>query len=122
MTRIEAGAEREALLARLEGVLEQARVQRRTMTYLEVADALAIEAPQRIHKTTRLVEILLKRDSEAGRPIRSALVVSRARAGRPAPGFFDRAVRLGLFDGKDPDGFHDRLLADLFESCDGEGR
>lgn len=106
--------QREALLGRLAAVLEQARVQRRTLTYLQVADALAIDAPQRIHKTTRLIEILLNEDARAGRPIRSALAVSRIRNGRPAPGFFDRARRLGLFDGNDPEGFHDRLLGELF--------
>lgn len=114
MTQVASGSDRELLLARLAAVLDEARVQRRTLTYLEVADALAIESPQRIHKTTRLIEILLKRDHEAGRPIRSALAVSRGRGGRPAPGFFDRAKRLGLFDGTDPEDFHDRLLAELF--------
>jgi hypothetical protein len=116
MAGIGAGGEREELLGQLGALLDQARVQRRTMTYLDVADALAIEGPHRIHKITRLVEILLKRDSENGQPIRSALVVSRTRAGRPAPGFFDRAARLGLHDGSDPDGYHDRLLAELFNS------
>ncbi len=106
---------RERLLERLSALLDQARVQRRTLTYLEVADALAIPSPQRIHKTARLVEILLKRDAEAGRPLRAALVTSRTRPGRPAEGFFDRARRLGLFDGRDPDHFHDALLAELFD-------
>jgi hypothetical protein len=105
---------REQLVARLAALLDQARVQRRTLTYLEVADALAMPPPKRIHKTARLVEILLKRDAEAGQPLRAALVTSRARPGRPAEGFFDRAQRLGLFDGTDPDGFHDRLLERLF--------
>ena len=114
MAGIGAGREREEVLERLGALLDQARVQRRTMTYLEVADALAIEPPHRIHKTTRLIEILLNEDARAGRPIRSALAVSRIRNGRPAPGFFDRARRLGLFDGNDPEGFHDRLLGELF--------
>jgi hypothetical protein len=105
---------RERLLERLAALLDQARVQRRTLTYLEVADALAMPPPRRIHNTARLVEILLKRDAEAGHPPRAALVTSRARPGRPADGFFDRARRLGLFDGKDADRFHDALLAELF--------
>jgi hypothetical protein len=33
----------------------------------------------------------------------AALVISKARGGTPAPGFFDRARRLGRFAG-DPDG------------------
>jgi hypothetical protein len=107
--------EPEQLLEKLAAVLDECRVQGRTLTYLQVADALAIEAPQRIHRTTRLVEKLLKRDADAGRPIRAALVVSRGRGGRPAPGFFDRACHLGLFDGKEPESLHDRLLDQLFE-------
>jgi hypothetical protein len=108
------GDERERLLVQLGGVLDEARRLRRTLTYLQLADALAIEAPQRIHKTTRLLEILLKRDAEAGRPLRAALAVSRVGDGRPAAGFFDRARRLGLFDGQDSDAFHQRLMDDLF--------
>ncbi len=91
------GEERERLLDELGALLDQARSQGRRPGYLEVADALAIEAPLRIHKTTRLLEILLKRDAEAGRPLRSLLVVSKTRPGRPADGLFDRARRLGLF-------------------------
>lgn len=108
------GEERERYLRRLAALLDQARVQRRTLTYLEVADALAIPAPKRIHKTARLLEVLLKRDVEAGRPIRTALVTSRARPGLPADGFFDRARRLGLYAGGDQAAFHARLLEELF--------
>jgi hypothetical protein len=114
MTKSLTGDEREEMLQRMAGVLDEARRLRRTLTYLQLADALAIEAPQRIHKTTRLLEILLKRDAEAGRPLRAALAVSRTGAGRPAAGFFERARRLGLFDGQDPEDVHDRLLAQLF--------
>lgn len=103
------------LFAALEFLLEQLRVQRRTMTYLEVADHLAMPGPYRIHKTTRLLELLLKQDVERGLAPRSALVVSRAGSGRPAEGFFDRARRLGIWDGHDPGDFHDELLSRLFE-------
>lgn len=121
MPKTIAGDERERLLVQLGGVLDEARRLRRTMTYLQLADALIIEAPQRIHKTTRLLEILLKRDAEAGRPLRAALAVSRTGGGRPAAGFFERARRLGLFDGQDPKAFHDCLLAELFEGSASAG-
>lgn len=101
-------------LERLTELLERARAQRQTLTYLEVADALAVPGPKRIHKTTRLLETLLARDAEAGRPLRAALVTSRASRGLPARGFFDQAQRLRLHDGRDPEGFHARLLAELF--------
>jgi len=106
---------RDAALARLRAALEQARRERRTVTYLQAADAVGVEPPQRIHKLSRLVEILLKQDVDAGEPPLAALVVSRVRGGLPAPGFFDRAVRLGIFDGRDPARFHASLLASLFD-------
>lgn len=107
-------SERDRDLERLGALLDRARVQRQTLTYLEVADALDMPGPRRIHKTTRLLEILLKRDAEAGRPLRAALATSRVNRGLPARGFFDRAQRLGLFDGGDPAAFHARLLDELF--------
>jgi len=106
------------LLASLESLLERLRSQRRTLTYLEVADHLAVPGPHRIHKTTRLLEQLLEQDIAEGRVPRSALVVSRRGHGLPAPGFFDRARRLGVFDGRGPEDFHDfheRLLRQLFD-------
>lgn len=106
--------EREALLGRMASVLDRQAAQRRTLTYLELADAIAMPGPQRIHRTTRLLEILMKRDAEAERPIRAALVVSRTGGGLPAAGFFDRARRLGLFTGSDPADFHQRLLRVLY--------
>ena len=84
------------------------------MTYLQTADAIGIEPPQRIHQLARLVENLLKQDVEAGRAPLAALVVSRARGGLPAPGFFERARRLGIFNGENPSQFHDNLLESLF--------
>lgn len=86
------------------------------MTYLQAADAIGVPPPHRIHKLARLVEILLKRDIDAKRAPLAALVVSRARSGLPAPGFFDRAARLGIFDGEDAAGFHAELLESLFAS------
>lgn len=86
------------------------------MTYLQAADAIGIEPPQRIHQLARLVEILLKQDIDAGRTPLAALVVSRARRGLPAPGFFERARRLGIFDGENPGEFHASLLESLFDT------
>lgn len=105
-------------VARLRSVLEQVRRERRTMTYLQVADALDVEPPHRIHKTARLVEMLLKEDVDAGRTPLAALVVSKARDGLPAPGFFDRARRLGIYNGGDPATFHRSLLDQLFRSTE----
>lgn len=103
---------------RLRALLERARRERRTLTYLQVADALRVEPPQRIHKTARLVELLLKADVQADRPPLAALVVSKVRGGLPAPGFFDRARRLGIYAGGDPTRFHDDILARLFDAIE----
>jgi len=45
----------------------------------------------------------MEEDAAADRPFIAALVISKARGGLPAPGFFDCARRLGRFAG-DPDG------------------
>ena len=107
--------QRDELLERMVDVLDRHAIQRRTLTYLELADAIAMPGPQRIHRVTRLLERLMKLDADAGRPLRSALVVSRVGHGLPAAGFFDRAQRLGLFDGKYPAAYHRQTLAGLFE-------
>jgi DNA-binding Lrp family transcriptional regulator len=108
------GAIRADELARLRMVLEQARRERRTLSYLEVADRMGLEPPQRIHRVTRLLELLLNDDVRAGRPLLAALAVSRVRDGLPAPGFFERLRRLGLEPGEDRVDFHGKLLEEVF--------
>lgn len=112
------GIESDAALRHLRSVLERACRERRTLTYLQAADAVDVPPPHRIHKLARLVEILLKQDVDAGRAPLAALVVSRTRSGLPAPGFFERAARLGIFDGEDPAGFHAQMLESLFASTE----
>ncbi len=103
-------------LDRMEALLEQARLQRRTLTYLRIADELALPGPYRIHKTTQLIERLLRRDADLGRVPLAALAVSRARPGLPAPGFFESARRLGLHDDSPDDRYHQQLLDALFST------
>lgn len=110
-------ATRDITLFRLRTELERARREHRTMTYLQAADAVGVKAPHRIQKLARLVERLLEQDAQAGRLPIGALVVSRARSGLPAPGFFDRAFELGIFDGQQPATFHAELLSSLFEAA-----
>jgi len=110
-------SQREELLGRVSSVLDRQARKQQTLTYLELADAVAMPGPQRIHRITRLLEILMKQDCLANRPLRSALVLSRVGNGLPADGFFDRAVRLGVFDGADAAGFHRRELDALFDEA-----
>jgi hypothetical protein len=74
-----------------------------TLTYHQAARGIGLAPPSVIHAVTRLLERLMEEDAAEGRPFIAALVVSRARAGLPALGFFETAARLGRFSG-DPFG------------------
>jgi len=73
------------------------------ITYQALATALDLAPPNTIHQLTVALEYLIEEDAAAARPLIAALVVSKARGGLPAPGFFDCARRVGRFDG-DPSG------------------
>ena len=67
----------------------------------------------------------MEEDAAADRPFIAALVISKARGGLPAAGFFDCARRLGRFAG-DPDGldawsFHAAELNTVFARWGGSG-
>ena len=80
-------------------LLASAAATSQLITYAELADAAHIPGPHRIHKLTSWLEQLATKDSQAGQPIRSALVISRSRGGLPAPGFFAHCRMLGLYEG-----------------------
>lgn len=67
------------------------------VTYADVARTLGLEGPHKIHRIALALEHLMAEDAAAGRPLIAALVISRARDGLPAPGFFEAAHRLGRF-------------------------
>ena len=69
----------------------------------ELTKALHISPPHSIHRVTEALEHLMEEDAAADHPFIAALVISRARGGLPAPGFFNCARRLGRFAG-DPEG------------------
>ena len=83
--------------------LENAAKRRVPITYQELAKAVQILPPRSINQVTEAVERLMEEDAAADRPFIAALAISKARGGLPAPGFFERARRLGRFAG-DPDG------------------
>jgi hypothetical protein len=68
-------------------------------TYKELANRLGLEPPNTIHRVAETLEILMQEDVAAGRPILSALCVSRTRTGIPQAGFFVAARALGIFSG-----------------------
>jgi hypothetical protein len=106
---------RSAQLKRLSQHLDYCRQQRKTATYLEVADAIDIQAPYRIHQLTELLEALMEYDQKHHQPLRAALVVSRARASLPAEGFFLKAQAQGLMTGGITVEFHQQCLSRLFD-------
>lgn len=66
------------------------------ITYNDLALAAKITGPNKIHRLTLWLEEMMTEDYHSGRPARVAVVISKARDGLPAPGFFDKAEQLGL--------------------------
>ena len=69
------------------------------ITYQEAAKGLLLSPPNTIHQVTQALEQLMAEDVAADRPFIAAMVISKARGGLPAPGFFDCAAWLGRFAG-----------------------
>lgn len=69
------------------------------VTYQALAKALELTPPNTIHQLTVALEELIEEDAIAARPLIAALVISKARGGLPATGFFECAKRVGRFDG-----------------------
>lgn len=66
------------------------------ITYNALATTANMTGPHKIHRLTLWLEQIMAEDHESGRPLRAAVVISKARGGMPAPGFFDKARELGL--------------------------
>ena len=89
----------QTIAPRLREHLRKVAEQRLPVTYQEVAEALGLTPPNTIHQVTEALEHLMTEDAATDRPFIAAIVISKARGGLPAPGFFDCAARLGRFDG-----------------------
>ena len=66
------------------------------ITYNALATTAKMTGPHKIHRLTSWLEQLMAEDHHNDRPLRAAVVISKARGGLPAPGFFDKAKELGL--------------------------
>ena len=66
------------------------------ITYQALAKALKLVPPHTIHQLTITLEKLIEEDAESGHPLIASLVISKARGGLPAPGFFNCVERVGL--------------------------
>ena len=73
--------------------------QRLPITYQQLAKALRLMPPNTIQQVSEALEHLMAEDAAINRPFIAAIVISKARGGLPAPGFFDCATRLGRFNG-----------------------
>jgi hypothetical protein len=87
------------MLDRLKAHLIALARQGKTCTYAELAGHLGVAPPKVIHQTTQLLEALMEDQARAGEPQLASFVVSRARGGLPAPGFFMLLVELGRYAG-----------------------
>jgi len=85
----------------LKALLIDAARSGRTLTYAEVAKSLLIQPPHTIHKAALVIEDLMRSQAAGNEPQLASFVVSKARAGLPAPGFFILTRELGLYDGAD---------------------
>ena len=79
--------------------LSAAAAGERLVTYAELADAAGITGKHRVSRLTAWLEAELEREVGAGARLLSARVISRARSGIPAPGFFLKCAELGIYDG-----------------------
>ena len=87
------------LAGRVRSYLRRIAVRGEPITYKALAEALELEPPNTIHQVAEALEWLMREDAANEHPFIAALVISRARGGRPAAGFFDTAKELGRFDG-----------------------
>jgi NFU1 iron-sulfur cluster scaffold homolog, mitochondrial len=99
-------SDRDRVAGQLRTCLQNMAAAGLTITYGGLAKLLELSPPNTIHQITVALE-RLEEDAEAGRPFIAALVLSKARGGLPAVGFFDCARSLGRFAG-DPNGVEAR--------------
>ena len=94
-------AEDQALIATLRAALTPCAAAGETITYRDLAQRVAFPPPYSIHRMTELLEVMIREDHAAGRPLLAALAVSRAQTGIPGRGFFQLLPDLGRYDGPD---------------------
>ena len=87
------------------------------ITYNALAATAKMTGPHKIHRLTSWLEQLMAEDHHNDRPLRAAVVISKARGGLPAPGFFDKAKELGLdFETTDRRASYEAYLQTVYAS------
>ena len=87
------------------------------ITYNALAATANMTGPHKIHRLTSWLEQLMAEDHYNDRPLRAAVVISKARGGLPAPGFFNKAKELGLdFETTDRRSSYEAYLQTVYAS------
>ncbi len=98
--------------------LKDARQQRHLVTYRSLLERLQLPTPA-MQTLTAALEHLAMLDAQAGRPLRSVLVISQSASRLPRTGFFECTARLGRFcgpvDGTAAASWHAGEVARVFE-------
>jgi len=100
------GQEDRELIAALRRALAACAAAGETISYRDLAARVGFPGPHAIHRLTELLEVIVRQDHDAGRPLLAALAVSRAQRtpegqGIPGRGFFQLLTELGRYDGPD---------------------
>ena len=85
-----------ALAKRIREILAGRNAGDPLITYQALASVLGLQPPGTIQRVAAALELTMREDVAAGRPMVAALVISRA-GDMPRRGFFDLAVALGRF-------------------------
>ena len=87
------------------------------ITYNALVATANMTGTHKIHRLTTWLEQLMTEDFHNNRPLRAAVVISKARGGLPAPGFFDKAKELGLdFETTDRRASYEAYLQTVYAS------
>ncbi|MBC6406427.1 MAG: hypothetical protein GDA41_12060 [Rhodospirillales bacterium] len=84
-------------MAALEVTLSTCADAARTIRYADLANALNLTPPHRIHRLTLALETLIRRNHAASQPLLAALAVGKS--GLPGRGFFQLLAELGRYSG-----------------------
>jgi hypothetical protein len=109
---------------KLDALLAKTARQKSLLTYRQVAQALEIEPPHVIQQAAELLEALMRMHAKKELPLLASLVVGRAHAGLPAPGYFILLNELGMYqgsvDGEDARGLHAEQVQRCYDAADGQ--
>ena len=99
-------AEDRALIEKLRQALLDCALAGERVTYNDLAQRVDVPGPHRIHRLTERLEVMIREDHAAGRPLLAALAVSRSQQdaqgnGIPGRGFFQLLAELGRYGGPD---------------------